>query len=224
MTYRKTILATGEVYHITNRTIAKVPLFSSNYDQQRFLNTISFYRHKNIPLRFSHYMKLPSQEQEKLTSHIKKTNKLLVEIIAFCLMPNHIHFLLKQLGDKGISTFMSKLQNSYAKYFNLKYKRTGALFQSMFRAVRIETDEQLTHVSRYIHLNPSTSYVCKIKDLKKYAWSSFPHYLGLKTFKFVKPSLVLGLFKDLKDYEKFVLNQADYQRQLANIKHLTLED
>ena len=223
MTYRKPVLANGEVYHIVARTIAKTPLFLNKQNYQRFLDTINFYRYKKPPLRLSHYLRLSRDEQENIINNLEKDGKFLVEIIAFCLMPNHVHFLAKQLEDNGVSIFMSRVQNSYAKYFNTKNKRVGSLFQSMFKAVRIEIDEQLVHVSRYIHLNPSSSYVCKIKDLKKYPWSSLSYYLNLKSFKFVTPNLVFDLFSDKQDYEKFVFDQASYQRRLAIITHLTLE-
>lgn len=223
MNLRKTILATNEVYHIFSRTIAYSPLFKNKNDYSRLLQTISFYRYKNIPLRLSYFIRLSLEDQKKIIDKLKKENKVLINIIAFCFMPNHLHFLLKQLKNKGISIFMSRLQNSYAKYFNTKYKRSGGLFQTTFKAVRIENDDQLIHVSRYIHLNPSTSYICKIKDLKKYPWSSFSHYLNRENFNFVNPKLVLGLFQQTKDYKKFVFDQADYQRELGNIKHLVFD-
>lgn len=134
-----------------------------------------------------------------------------------------MHFLLKQLEDKGVPTFMRNFQNSYARYFNTKYERIGALFQALFKAVRVETDEQLLHVSRYIHLNPVTSYLIEVKDLIDYPWSSFPGYMRKQPKRFASPDLVLNFFKTKKDYQRFVLDQADYQRELAKIKQLLLE-
>ena len=119
---------------------------------------------------------------------------------------------------------MSRFENSYARYFNIKYDRVGPLFQPMFKAVRIETEEQFLHVSRYIHLNPTSSYLIKIKDLKNYPWSSFAGFLDAKFLQFVNPKLVLSHFKSKEAYRKFVLDQADYQRKLELIKHLTLEE
>ena len=176
-------------------------------------------------MRFSHYKNLTLDDQDRIMNDLKEKKKYLIQIIAFCLMTNHVHFLVKQLENNGTSIFMSKLQNSYAKYFNLKHKRKGSLFQSMFKAVRIEDDEQLVHVSRYIHLNPYTAYLCKIENLKEYPWSSYPYYLNPKSYSytFLSPNLVLDLFKDSKAYEKFVFDQAEYQKGLENIKHLILE-
>jgi len=117
------------------------------------------------------------------------------------------------------------LQNSYTKYFNFKRKRIGSLFQGIFKAIRVETDEQLIHLSRYIHLNPYSSYIVKsIKDLKTYPWSSLPDYLGKQKYPFLKKKFILDFFKSKRDYQEFVFNQADYQKELEKIKHLTWED
>ena len=151
MPYRKTILANNEVYHTLNRSIAQATIFNYSRDYHRALEVMDYYRFSKPPLSFSHYKRLSKEDKESYLKNLKK-RKIIVDIIAFCLMPNHCHFLLKQIEKNGISTFMSNYQNSYARYFNTKYKRDGGLFQSMFRAIRIETDEQLLHVSRYIHL------------------------------------------------------------------------
>lgn len=139
-------------------------------------------------------------------------------------MPNHFHFLLKQVEEEGTSKFMSNFTNSYTRYFNVKNKRNGPLFQGKFKAIRIETDEQLLHLSRYIHLNPYSSYVVKtLKDLEKYPSSSFPEYLGKSQTSLCSKEIILGQFKNLNLYKKFVFDQADYQRRLEKIKHLILE-
>ena len=92
----------------------------------------------------------------------------------------------------------------------------------MFKAVRIESEEQLLHVSRYIHLNPATSYLIKVNQLVNYPWSSFKDYQK-DTNSFVNTSLVLNSFKSFKKYEEFVFDQADYQKTLDEIKHLVVE-
>ena len=119
---------------------------------------------------------------------------------------------------------MRNFQNSYNKYFNTKHDRTGSLTQAMFKAVRIETDEQLLHVNRYIHLNPYTGHVVHtIKDLETYPWSSFPLYLSDEKNSFVDTSFILQMFPSIEEFKKFTYDQADYQRQLHQIKHLVLE-
>lgn len=224
MPYRNVVLAQDQVYHVYNRGVAALPIFHSSKDYSRFVALLDYYRFLNTPASFSEVMRLPYDERDNILDGLKKENKLHIEILAFCLMPNHFHLLLKQLTEKGISIFLSNLQNGYAKYLNIKNNRAGPLFQSMFKAVRVDTDEQLVHVSRYIHLNPSTGYLVEPKNLLKYNWSSLGTYVKEgKIHPFIQTELVLSLFKNGKEYYQFVLDQADYQRELDKIKHLTFE-
>lgn len=225
MALRKAPIVSGEIYHIFNRSIAQQPIFASIYDYQRAAEVFKFYIYDKPPLRFSFYSRLPKDQKSKFIEELVKSSKALVEVLCFCLMPNHLHFLLKNLSDNGINKFMSNFQNSYAKFFNTKTGRTGSLFQQNFKAVRIETDEQLIHVSRYIHLNPITAYLVKtIEELESYFWSSYPEYLKKEKVYFLKKDLVLDHFKSIKDYKNFVTDQVDYQRELNKIRHLTLEE
>jgi putative transposase len=72
-------------------------------------------------------------------------------------MPTHIHLVLRQLKDGGISKFMSNILNSYSRYFNIKHNRKGPLWEGRFRKVLVGSDEQLLHLTRYVHLNPVTA-------------------------------------------------------------------
>lgn len=119
---------------------------------------------------------------------------------------------------------MKRVQDSYSRYFNRKYHRIGPPFQGQFKVVRVEDEEQLLHLSRYIHLNPYTSnLVTKIKELENYPWSSFKDYSGTVDGSFTDPSILLDLVGGTKNYYKFVINQADYQKRLHEIKHLLVE-
>lgn len=224
MPYRRTVIAPGEIYHIFNRSVAKQPIFVRQKDYQRALDLINFYRFEKPLLRFSHYNRLPIEQKENFLFKLEKDHQKLVLILAFCLMPNHFHFLVKELHKEGTSSFLRNFQNSYAKYFNTKSERSGALFQSMFKAVRIESDEQLMHVSRYIHLNPLTSFIIKdINDLESYNWSSYPSYINKQSNQLVDSEIILGNFSATQHFKKFTKNQVDYQRKLDEIKHLVLE-
>lgn len=225
MPYRVEVLAPEQIYHIFNRGVAALPIYLTTKNYSRFLDLTDYYRFSNTPISFSNLLKLPREERANLLTRLRMENAIHVEIITFCLMPNHFHFLLKQMTEKGISTFMRNLQNSYVKYFNIKNERAGPLFQSMFKAVRVETDEQLLHVSRYIHLNPSTAYIVEPEKLEDYLWSPYRIYLNEESVKnsFVNPKIILDFFKNGKEYKKFVLDQAAYQRELDKIKHLILE-
>lgn len=136
-------------------------------------------------------------------------------------MTNHFHFLVSQVKVGGISKFMAKFTNSYTKYFNTKHQRVGPLFQGIFKAVHVESDEQLIHLSRYIHLNPVTGFIVKPDELENYQWSSYPNYL--KNLKSEEEKVVMDFFKSTQDYKKFVLDHADYQKKLKEIDFLTID-
>ena len=166
------IFAENYFYHVFNRGVTRQPIFKTKRDYQRAIITLNFYQHQKPPLRLARALSLNKEEKGNFFKELKGKAKL-AEIICYCLMPNHFHLLLKQKMNGGISKFLSNFSNSYTRYFNVKRKRVGPLFQGIFKAVRIETDEQLIHVSRYIHLNPIASLVIKEKELDNYPWSSF---------------------------------------------------
>ncbi len=219
---RITPLVTDEVYHVYNRGINKQPTFNTKKEYQRALLAIKFYKVSNPPIRLSKFLELDKEREAQILKIIDQAEKL-VEIICFCLMPNHFHLLLKQKLENGISKFMGNFQNSYTRYFNTLNERDGSLFLDQFKAKRIETDEQLIHVSRYIHLNPHTGFIIKtLKELEEYSWSSFPNYIGGNN-GFLEPEIVLDMFGNKDKYKQFVFDQADYQRKLKIIEHLTME-
>jgi len=224
MPYRRQLLVTSEVYHIVNRGVASFPIFDFERDYRRFADLINFYSYSKNELSFSRFLNLSLDLRREYLSSRDKNSTKNIDIFSYSLMPNHFHFLTRQLRKNGIQETLSCVQNAYAKYYNLKNKRVGPLFQSRFRAVRIENDEILKHVSRYIHLNPVTSYLVEAGELENYYWSSYPDYLGLRDGPiFVNKDFILSLFRGVESYKKFVLDQTNYQRELARIKKLALE-
>lgn len=222
MPIRFTPLVNDQYYHVYNRGVAYQPIFFSVRDYERFLLCLSYYRFNNLPFRLSKLLQIPNEEHQQLLTNLEATNDLVVDVIAFCLMPNHFHLLIQQKLEAGISKFMRQITDSFTRYFNTKYRRVGPLFQGAFKAVLIETNEQIVHVSRYIHLNPLTSYVVREKSFLDYPWSSLKDYLS-KGSKMVNSLIILSNFKTSEDYLKFVMDQADYGKELEKIKHLTLE-
>lgn len=201
----------NEYYHIFNRGVAKMPIFNNAFDCKHFLSTILYYQIDGPKPRFSFFRNKPISLEK---------NMKIVDIICYCLMPNHFHFMLRQKRENGITEFVSKLSNSYTKYFNIKNKRVGPLLQGEFRSAYVESNEQLLHLSRYIHLNPLIGYVTK--ELREYKWSSYPEYLGLNG-SICSKEIVLEQFKSERDYEQFVLDQVNYARELDFIKHKLLD-
>jgi len=218
---RRTVLAADEIYHVYNRSIAKEQIFLALRNLRRALEVIEFYQFTQ-EIRFSKFKNLPKDAKKSYLFDLKK-KKPLVEIYAFALMPNHYHFLVRQTQEKGIVQFASNFQNSFAKYFNLKNERNGALFQNSFKAVHIEDDRQFIHVSRYIHLNPVTSYIIEFKDLSSYPGTSFGEYAGKGEGKIINTDFLSKMFSSRNSYVKFVNDQVDYQRKLAEIKNFLLE-
>ncbi len=200
-----------EIYHVFNRGVAKMRIYNNTYDYKRFLRAVLYYQLLGPKPKFSRFM----------PNSFKLNTTKVIEIICYCFMPNHFHFLLRQVKENGITEFISKLSNSYTKYFNTKNQRVGPIFQGEFKSVHIETNEQLLHVSRYIHLNPIISYVAK--DLKNFKWSSYTEYIGNSDSALCSKEIILDQFKSKKDYEDFVLDQLEYARTLESMKHKLLD-
>lgn len=202
----------GEYYHIFNRGVAKMQIFNNFYDHNHFIKTMIYYSIEGPKPRFSVFAP---------TASTLNINKKVVDIICYCLMSNHFHFLLRQTKKGGITEFVSKLSNSYTKYINIKNKRVGHLLQGNFKAVHVGTNEQLLHLSRYIHLNPLVSYLTK--NLDNYKWSSYPEYVNLADSAICDKKIILDQFKSSDSYRQFVLDQASYGKELEAIKHQLLD-
>lgn len=213
----------GYIYHIFNRGVERRQIFLSIRDHERFCMLLEYYRFANIPKSFSHYLNLPLEER-KTYYDSQQSHPHIIEILAYCLMPNHFHLLVKQQQEDGVREAVSNIANGYAKYFNTKRRRVGPLFQGPFKAVRIETDEQLVHVSRYIHINPVVSGVIPEKDLLNFPWSSLSSYVGKVRFPWIEDEPVLSHFRQRQQYREFVTDQISYGRDLEKIKHLILEE
>lgn len=163
----------------------------------------------------------------------RKQRKKLVDIFAFCLMPNHYHLLLSPRIDGGIYKFMAKINIGYAKYFNKKYERVGALFQGRYKQVLVTDETHFLHLPFYIHFNPLdlsypewreneiSSPEKALEFLKSYRWSSHLDYLGIKNFPSVlNGKLLKEILGDGKDYKKLVEN---YMNDIQTDPGVTLE-
>jgi len=208
-----------EIYHICTKSIAGFKIFRSDSEYKRVKNMFIYYKMKKIPLRFSVFMEI--KNKEKFFQKHFTAKDALITIIAYCLMPTHIHLILKQLKRDGISVFMGNTLNSYTRYFNVKTKRKGPLWESRFQRVLVKTDEQLLHLTRYMHLNPVTAYL--VDRPEDWKFSSYREFLGEieDKEKICNYSDVLDIKP--KEYKKFVNSRIAYQRELAEIKKLFLD-
>lgn len=222
-TNRNVVFADGEIYHLYNRGVDRRTVFTKKREYQRAVDILAYYRFTNLPMRYSQLLSLPQIAQEATWQRIRKNPTFEVQILAYCLMPNHFHLVLKQTQEGGISRFMANISNSYTKYFNTKYRRVGSLFQGPFKAVYVETEEQLLHLTRYVHLNPVTAKHIEIDHLESYPWSSFPEYMGNTQTKICNTAWIRSHFSTSEKYRTFVSDQAEYAQMLGRIKYIAID-
>ncbi len=187
--------AEGEYYHIYNRGVEKRDITMDWKDSERFLQSlIEFNTIKPIGSIY--------QNSFQLSNSITKSDKKLVDIVAYCLNPNHYHLILIPLVEGGIEKFMQKFGIGYTRYFNEKYNRTGGLFQGKFKSSHIESNEYLLHVAAYVNLNDRVHQLSSRST--KLVRSSWWEYLGKVDGKkeVCNKDIVLGQFKNNKEYEK----------------------
>lgn len=221
---RAVVLANDQVYHIFNRGIERRTIFTKKREYQRMTDTLWYYRHAHVPMALSAYYAHPQGAKETMTALLNGDTRYSVSILAYCLMPNHFHLLIRQHIDQGIQKFMANIQNSYTKYFNTKYKRVGPLLQGTFKAVWIESDDQLLHVSRYIHLNPMASFLVSDTQLLTYPWSSLPEYKTPRDGGVCETTTILGMIKTRTAYKDFIFDQIDYAKTFGKIKYITIDE
>lgn len=224
MPRRDVPLVTSEYYHVLNRGNASEEIFTCQADYEHFLEVLLYYQCGDFPFKHSLLKKLEFHERLKLVSDLRLKGNFVTEIIAYCFMPNHYHLLLKQRVDNGVFNFIRLSNNSYSRYFNLKYGRRGSLFEGRFKAIRVQTNEQLLHLSRYIHLNPlSSSLVNDFEELTKYPYASISEFLGRVENPICNSEPILSQFSSRESYRKFLEDRVDYQKDLEECKHLFRE-
>lgn len=180
-------------YHIYNRGVEKRDIFMDDQDYRVFLHLLKYYlsptdKETEHPLK-----NLPNYSFIRPRPLANLADK--VDLIAHCLMPNHFHLLIKQTTKDGMRKLMLKHNTTYSMYFNKRYKRVGHLFQGTYKAVLVDNDSYLLHLSRYIHLNPAE--LTGVTPVS-YPYSSYQHYLGLKKTEWVKPEFILRFFNKSK--------------------------
>ena len=202
---RNITIAPGEHYHIYNRGMAKQSIFLDESDYARFLFCLLYFQ-SNITFNNLGYYISYFKKNKKFNLSSNNVSNIIsdrsVELVNFCLMPNHFHITVQEVNEKGIANYMQRVLNSYTKYFNTKYKRSGHLFQGPYKAVYVEDNEQLLHLSAYIHKNPKEIGIKKLSD---YSWSSYQDYVvENRWYEFIKPNIVLDQFKNNNEYIDFV--------------------
>ena len=201
----------GGIYHIYNKGVAKQTVFLNNEDFSIFLYYLSSYllpsekvlqRYPDTPLRI--YSKNLADE---------------LELLSYCLMPNHFNLILKSKFKDSIPKLMKQLSNAYTFYFNSKYQSRGQVFEGVYKCIEINS-EQLIHLVRFIHLNPLNAFL--VDNPKNYQWSSHSEYLQ-RLPNLCNIEFVLSSFPSLKQWEQFILDQKDYTKTVDKIKDLIFD-
>jgi len=214
---KKPVFINQHIYHVFNKSIANFGIFKNHDFCYRFIQTVNYYNNQIVLKSFSEYLeKNKTYEFENLL--IPKAY-CIIKILSYCIMPDHYHLLIKILSETNISQYISNIENSYTRYFNIRMNRKGPLWQSRFKAVRIKTNQQFLHTHRYIHLNPTTSNL--VETPEDWEFSSYKDFITDE--KYLKDIVTEISIRDIKQYKKFVDDQKDYQRKLKLIKKLIIE-
>lgn len=207
----------GSYYHIYNRGAHKQNIFHDEKDYQTFTKILAYYLlHPNgtaesILNRVTH---------SKVPYLVKSTEGTAYTLLAYCLMPNHFHFMLRQDSETiKVSNLMKRLSITYAMYYNDRHHHSGAIFQGKYKNVLVENEYQWLYLSKYIHRNPAHlqgSVPCNL-----YPYSSYQNYLGNRVERWVDTSVILAHHdrNPLKKYQEFVEDGGD----VGNIEKLTLD-
>jgi len=188
----------GETYyHVYFRGGNRGRIFRDEADYEKMLKL------------FERYLSLAEVKNSAGISFPNYYNRL--ELVAFCLMPNHVHLLIYQRQQHAMTEFMRGLLTSYSMYFNKRHKRSGPLFESRYKASMIADESYLEHITRYIHLNP--------KQWRDYAYSSLPYYLHQVTDEWIVPKRILDMFSNETEYLRFVEDYEQSKEMMDILKH-----
>lgn len=200
-TIKSDIDADQQFYHVYARGASKQPIFVDAADYTYFTGL------------FARYLSADSQ--------LSKTGEIYphfygkIELLAYCQMGNHFHLLFYQKVAGTMPKLMRSIMTSYSRYFNLRYRRSGSLFESRYKAALVDNQAYLEHISRYIHLNP--------RYWRRYAYSSLPYYLDDDSAEWIVPERILQLFADPAQYLTF-LQDYESEKEVLNILKSTLAD
>jgi len=201
-------------YHIYNRGVEKRLIFQDEQDYAVFLSYLRTYLLPKDEHKLQQTLSNPDlnyKERERILKELRLNNfSDEITLLAYCLMPNHFHFLIKQKSSDGIDKFMNSFGVRYTMFFNRKYNRVGSLYQDVYKAVAVESEEQLLYLSSYIHRNPFNSKAGSKEDVLR-AWftqpSSYPDYLGQRVTDWIHPDDILVFFSKTNpqlSYQTFV--------------------
>jgi len=218
---RKTEFANGECYHIFNRGVDKRKVFLNAGNYHRFLLSMELLNDEKDGL-MEEWRNFKKSNPKARISDFRElsSRKPLVEFIVYCINPNHYHFALKQITDRGIERFMHKIGTSYTNYFNKKNKRSGSLFQGNFKSVHVDSNEYLLYLSAYINKN---NFIHGYNSNGNWEYSSLLEYIGSEKRGLCNKDIILGQFKNKIEYKKFINKNASYLKKKKEDERYLLE-
>lgn len=207
MSTKREKIALDEYYHIYNRENHQQDIFYDERDWVRFLCLI-LYCQSTLPIENAGRMVSRFIKYQKFTTYKTLLKKVLqnrtTELVNFTLMSNHFHLILHEIKEGGTSKYMQRIQDSHTKYINTKYGKSGHLFQGVFQRVRVTSNEQLLHLSAYIHRNQRELKPWKNKEYQ-YPWSSYQDCVGKNRWgELLKPQIITEQFSNPDEYKEFV--------------------
>ncbi len=207
MSIRKKPFVNGEFYHVYNRGVDKRIIFNDDKDLKRFFQSMVEF---NVidPVGSLH-----ENSFRKLGGETAKLEKRLVNIVAYCFNPNHFHFILEQVTDGGISEFMKRLGGGYTWYFNRKNKRSGSLFQGVFKSIHVDANEYLLHLSAYVNLNNKVHQLGGSTSKLVGSRSSWGEYVDKNVGGICEKKIILDQFNSIDEYKKFSLTSLEMIRK-----------
>ncbi len=207
-------------YHIYNRGVEKRKIFLDEQDYGVFLSYLKEYLLSKDEKDLLNQLSIPTisaQERDRVLKKLRLNNFAdEITLLAYCLMPNHFHFFIKQKNEKSIDKFMNSLLTRYTMYFNKKYKRVGALYQDVYKAVTVDREDQFLYLTKYIHKQA-------LKTHKRQP-SSLPDYLGNRKTEWVHPEEILAYFSKTKpslSYKDFL--DLEESEDLLTIQDLMID-
>ena len=224
---RNISIASDEFYHLYNRGTEKRDIFTIKADRERFL-ALLYLCNTTEPVRIDDIQKSQGSTLRKTEALFEiERGETLIDICAYCLMPNHFHLLVREKEDQGISKFMQKLMTGYTMYFNKRHERSGALFQGKFKAAHADEERYLKYLISYIHLNPVKLIEPRWKEngirdrekaekyLNGYNDSSYLDYLGTSRAEssILTKEALPEYFDDARDFETEVMDWLAYKEE-----------
>ncbi|MEK7134224.1 MAG: transposase [Patescibacteria group bacterium] len=233
---RKVPFIVGQFYHIYNRGVDKRDVFNDGQDAARFLESMKEF---NVEEPIGSLYEIKYERKFGHPTFKKAKKKKLVNIVCYCINPNHFHFILEEIIEGGISEFLKRLGGGYTKYFNERNKRSGSLFQGRFKSVHIDTNAYLLHVSAYVNLNNwvhrlGNTFFGRWTSKKRSSWGEYvgdnphnPH--SAESDSLCTKEIILGQFKNKREYEAFAkeavggIIERRYGEEVPGLDSLLLE-